>query len=234
MIAAHHSRVQTLDLAHFCGETISLSLGPSNCFSSNEQLCIETLTFKEWRPCRMGGRSFKGLPRQLKEASKGEKEALPQNCGRGVRGTATRVVMGEKWAGRRPGVSLWGEQGWRKWVSNRLLGLPRKQKIKGRNWGEAEIKERDLRITPKVCLKEFGNQLAIWGWFKTILPFQPQGLEAVRPQVEDGPGVNQNPKLGCQQSRGLCGKFGGKGQGVVEHWVSVCQRLPWEGRVLCH
>lgn len=75
MIRAHHSRVQILDLAHFCGKMISLSLRHSNYFSSNEQLCIETHFIKEWKPCRMDGRGFRGLPVQPKQASKGEKEA---------------------------------------------------------------------------------------------------------------------------------------------------------------
>lgn len=38
----------------------------------------------------------------------------------------------------------------------------------------------------------------------------------MRLNVEDGSGVNQNPKLCCQQYRGLCEKSEGKGQGSVE------------------
>lgn len=54
-----------------------------------------------------------------------------------------------------------------------------------------------------------------------FFPFQPQGPQAMRLQVEDGPGVNQNPKLGRQQYRGLCEQFEGKEQGVVGERLGV-------------
>lgn len=119
----------------------------------------------------------------------------------------------------------------RKWVESRLAGLSKRQAMKGTDQGNGKRRERDSRVTPKVSLKEFGNQWGIWDWVKMFSPFCPRASGHVTASWR-WLNVNQNQNLGCQQERWLCEKF--FGGGVADVGVSVFQRLHQAGKVFCH
>lgn len=100
-----------------------------------------------------------------KQARKGERESQTsmENSGRRVRGTATRREVSRRTArfyfresevggGAHDEEVSWGQ----------AVGVIQESDNKRQESGRCHEKGERLRITPKLSLKEFGNQLGIW------------------------------------------------------------------------
>lgn len=119
----------------------------------------------------MDGRGFKGLPGQLKQASKQGREGSTgkygelwqrgsgnshQDCG-GERSEqeASQVVYFRE---SKVGCGAHDEEvSW-----EQAVGIIQEADNKRQESGRCHEKEERLRITPKLSQKEFGNQLGIW------------------------------------------------------------------------